>query len=352
VPWNEPGRRPRPAGLLAIALLVLILAAGCLGGGVPESSGTSSPTTSAVGDGDDRNRTATAAPDYRTHVLDRYHDRAPVRGGIAAAEDVRTRRYATLATSSADVDRFRFGQLGAETAAFVNRTDFATSYLVVVQTFPASSYPDYRVEDLRRAGGTVRLSINDSSRGATTDITVETLLVRVDRDDRAPPDRAVVTTEEGRRFDSTAGVVTDTPRPTQPPTPAVTLPYASDDPAENVATPLGIRVANGGTRTHGYRVTVAATTDAGERVLLDRRGKLPANRTLSIPGVVARTGTYDVTVTAELPAGDGGRRTVRETTVWRVDAAAGPLAVRVTDDELIVRPTMRNGSTGSTAPAA
>lgn len=334
------GGNGRPDAIGALAVALLVVAAGCLGAGVPG-------TPESENDDDrDRDRTVTAAPDYRTHVLDRYHDRAPIRGGIRAVDPVRTKRYVTLVTSRSDVERFRFGELDAETAAFVNRTGFETSYLIVVQTFPASSHPDYRVEDLRRAGGTVRLSINDSSRGGTSDITVETLLVRVNHGDRTPPDRAVVTTEEDRRFDSAAGVVTDTPRPTPSPTPTVELPYASDDPAENVADSLGIRVVNDGTRTHGYRVTVTARTDAGERVLIDRRGKLRANGTRSIPNVVARTGAYDVTVAAELPAGDGGRRTVRETTVWRVDAGAGPLAVRLTDDELTVRQTRRTTATG------
>jgi hypothetical protein len=125
--------------------------------------------------------------------------------------------HVTLVTSPGGMDRFNdslFAESGGlrrslseDVRPLLNGIDFDEASLVVVEAYPRSSSPDYRVERVVREGDTVTLRINDSSRGGTDDITVETLLVRVSHAGRGPPARAVVGTEDGFVLDSEDGVV-------------------------------------------------------------------------------------------------------------------------------------------------
>ena len=161
--------------------------------------------------------TPSSVPEHETFVFD--HSGGPVvEGGIAYESAAGAELYhVTLVTSREEMDRFNdslFAESGGlrrylseDVRPFLNGTDFDEASLVVVEAYPRSSSPDYRVERVVREGDTVTLRINDSSRGGTDDITVETLLVRVSHDGRGPPARAVVGTEDGFVLDSEDGVV-------------------------------------------------------------------------------------------------------------------------------------------------
>ncbi|MFB6218662.1 MAG: hypothetical protein ABEH77_05700 [Halobacteriaceae archaeon] len=140
-------------------------------------------------------------PAYDAHTFDHADlGGAVVEGGIAYPEAFDTRRYVALLTTAADRDRIRLDlvrRADPTAAEFVAETQFDAGYLVVYQEFPLSSEPDYRVTEVVRDGAAVRVAIDNSSEYGTDDITVETVLVRVAREGLAPPERAVVTTEEG-----------------------------------------------------------------------------------------------------------------------------------------------------------
>jgi hypothetical protein len=342
-----------------VSLLFLTVLGGCLGalpGGetspTPESGAVPSPDSTPASTGTPDGGSATTAGsggvgadvDFESYVFDHAGIETPViEGGVSYPRDgahVRT-NYATLVTSRDGIDRSSLREVDRGAASFVENTSFDRSYLVAIQEFPASSHPDYRVERVREAGDELRLSINDSSPGGTSDLTVETILVRVAGD---PPERAVVTTEDGSSFSTSTGIVTRAPPPT--PTPdEVELPYRSANDSENVADPRGVRIHNAGTHTNGYRITVTyaevpacreSTPPCEEptRVVtvLDERGKLPPGASRTVEDVAARTGGYSLTAEAEVPAGDGSRRTVTTEFDWRIDGTGGDAVVTVTDD--------------------
>lgn len=175
-----------------LAACVLLVLAGCVG----------SPTTGTPG-----------SPGHRVEVFDASGsgDR-PIRGGIAYPEGGDgggERFYVTVVGSTEDATRFDREVLPADATRFVDGTDFEAAFLVVVQAFPASSVPDYRVESVSRDGGTLRVRVNDSSDFGTDDVTLETVLLRVAG---TPPRRVVVTTEDGFEFATGDGVVVRTPR--------------------------------------------------------------------------------------------------------------------------------------------
>ena len=370
---------------LSVAVVALaVVASGCLGAVGPGSgtdaptddgqSKTDSPTTDSPTtdpptdrDGTDpgpRTGTPTSGESpggdpvagYEALVFDHAGTGAPaIEGGIAYDVDAtRTGKfYVTTVGSAADAARFNHSVLRPAASAFVRETTFGNESLVVVQTFPASSHPDYRVESVRRNGEGLHVAVNDSSDGATADITVETLLLRVPGD---PPATVAVTTEEGTTFDTATGVKAVTPQLTPTPEPTVSLPYTATDPAENVAEPVDLRVVNEGTETNGYRLTVvyhdrpecrAETPPCGrptrEVEIFDRWDKLRPGGNLTVPDLAARRGTYTVTVTAELPTedGDGEREPVTESVTWTVDDHAGYLLVEITDDDVTVRKAVR-----------
>lgn len=292
--------------------VLLVVLAGCIG------------ASTAGGD---------AEPEYEAFVFDHGgHDSPAVEGGVEYPDGAYgpQQNYVTLVTSEADADRFNRSVLDDGAAAFVANTSFEDSYLVVIQEFPASSVPDYRVESARRSGDTLRVRVNDSSEIATADITVETVLVRVEGD---PPGRVEVTTHEGYTFDSTAGVVTRTTATTRTTT-TPALPYESADAAENVDEPRDLRVENRVGDTVGVRLAVTYEESPGEVTVVERLEKVRECRNLTVEDVAARQGTYSLRVEAQVPDGDGSRTTITRTFDWRVDADHGDAVVVVTGDEV------------------
>lgn len=177
----------------------------------PTDTPTDAPTDTTT---DEPTDTTTGTPQdpllsaVETYVSDQYsNDASAVEGGIVFPNDSTDRTfYATPVASKNEPERFDASVLEEPAEALVANTSFENSYLVVIQAFPASSAPDYRVEGIDRTGNGLHLRINDSSRYGTDDVTVETLLVRVPKDG-AVPDLVSVTTEDGVEFDSSMGVV-------------------------------------------------------------------------------------------------------------------------------------------------
>lgn len=143
--------------------------------------------------------TGTPVTDYETFVFDLTpSSESVIAGGIAVDAESGDQHYVTLITSTAETDRFDRSLLPPDAGEFVNAVSFESELLVVMQTFPASSVPDYRVESIARDGPTLHVSINDTSDGGTDDVTVETILVRLPGE---TPDNVIVTTEDGDTFE-------------------------------------------------------------------------------------------------------------------------------------------------------
>lgn len=332
---------------LAVALLVV---AGC--------AGTGGPTTDPPGDSFPDSPTVTPSPtptpgggeiaDNSTYVFDHADVGSPViEGGLAYPEGgvANATYYATLVGNASDAERFDWSAMPEEAAAFVNGTDFSTASLVVVQAMPKSSVPDYRVESIDREAGTVSIRLNDSSDHSTTDITVETVLIRVDDGD-SPLTNATITTQTGVTFDTSTGAITVDHDRDGNETEQVVLPFASDDPDENVDDPRDLTVRNTGDETNGYTVTVtgwvtpecrAETPTCGapdERVtILHRVGKLRPGEAITVEDVIAREGTYTITVEASLPGEDGGRRLATDTFEWSISEYYFGAHVTVDEDD-------------------
>lgn len=323
---------------LVIGTVLLVIFAGCIG------AGPRTPTASQTG-------AQTSITEFDTYVFDGGGtDAAVIDGGITSGTaGSASRYYVTHLTSQAHTSRFDESVLDEKASAFVAATDFTNESLVVVQAFPASSIPDYRVETLTRQDNTLSVRINDSSTRATTDITVETLLIRVPTTDRGPPDRVTVTTDDGFTVDSSAGVVTATPRPTDDGSRSVTLPYASDTESENVDEPRDVTIRNSANNTNGYHLVVSATETPAcqdetppcgqpseDVTILDRWEKLPPNGNATVEDVVAKRGTYRVTVEADVPAGGGSRTTIREEFEWELSADSGDLVLVISNEDISV----------------
>lgn len=187
---------PRPKYLLTICVLVVL--AGC--GGIP--SGPATETATPID------------PVYESYVFDHAEvDGVAIEGGITYPDGGTgpTKYYVTLVESAQSANRFNYNVLDATASTFVRNTSFDESSIVVIQVYPASSHPDYRMDSVHPSNEGLAISINDSSTGGTADITVETILLRVHGDVPSP---VTVTTEEGRQFSTVTGIVTVTPKPT------------------------------------------------------------------------------------------------------------------------------------------
>lgn len=314
-----------------LLVVVAIIAAGCLGFSQPDES--------------------VSSIQYETYAFDHGGtDGAVIRNGITySTENYTQQNYATLVTSADAASRFNHTVLDDEAKDFINSTNFDEDYLLVVQEFPASSKPDYRVDRLERTGDTIKVIINDSSRGATADITVETLLVRVSRDNRELPTRATVTTEEGFTFDTSTGIVKRSTTPTdENDTRAIELPYAAENGSRNVDEPRDIQLVNNDTETNGFTITVNYTDtpecrkvtppcgEPGEEItILHRSVKLGANTEKTIADVIARKGTYSLTVDAEVRADNGTRTTLTKSVEWTISDTHGNAIVTITEDRRI-----------------
>lgn len=172
--------QPRRAAL-AVALVALSLASGCLA--------VSGPT--------DATGTEPAPIEHEVAAFDHLSEDAPaIEGGITVGDDLAGDELSvTTVTSAADTDRFDEAVLDDAANAFVADTDFDSAYLVVAESYPESSVPDYRVASLERRNGTLHVAIDDSSDGGTDDVTIETVLIRVHDE---PPERVELTTNDGR----------------------------------------------------------------------------------------------------------------------------------------------------------
>jgi predicted small lipoprotein YifL len=191
----------------AVAVAVVIVLAGC-GGTGPTDGTPSTDTTTGPQPAETTTEPPTGSPEYDVTVFDSGPTDHPIiEGGITPSDEFgNTSYYATLLTEASETERFDRSRLPDDTAQFVDETDFETASLVVVQAYPKSSVPDYRVESVTRDGDTLDIRINDSSEMGTDDITVETVLIRVSHDG-TPPNEARIETQTGATFDTDDGVV-------------------------------------------------------------------------------------------------------------------------------------------------
>jgi hypothetical protein len=354
---------------LACALALLAILGGCTAlpaadpggdspdpgdgdGGADPGDGNRSDGENATDDGNGSSPESPggADPGYESYVFDHAGAPAPaIESGIVydAENATVTRRYVTLVTAQSEAERrFDRSVLDAEARAFVENTSFEDSYLVVFQAFPASSSPDYRVESVGRDEKTVHLRVTDSAPGGTADVTVETLLVRLPRGE-APPEHAVVTTEEGATVRSGEGVVSGAPGDEDPEAEdenETELPYRGPDAESNREDPLAVRVHNAGDEVNAFRVNITYVGGEEAALALDSGWqKLSAGQNWSVAEAVARAGAYRVRVAASLPGDDGDRRRVSTTATWNVTAdESAPLRVRLTDENVTV--TTESGS--------
>lgn len=198
---------------IALTVCALVVLAGCAGIPLGPATETGAPTDLS----------------YESYVFDHADvDGAAIEDGITYPNSGTgpTMYYVTLVESAQSADRFNQKVLDATANTFIQNTSFDESSIVVIQVFPASSHPDYRVDSVRQSDEGLAIMINDSSTGGTADITVETVLLRVHDDISSP---VTVTTEEGRQFSTGSGIVTVT-KPTTTPEPDIEPPYASEDP--------------------------------------------------------------------------------------------------------------------------
>jgi len=189
----------RQATLAVCALTVALALAGCSGTGpAGRQTDIQSPTATATPDTPSPSQNES----YAVVVFDSGPSEYPViEGGLAP--DITSpptgRHYGTLLTDSGAVNRFNHSVLPADAVTFLEETDFETASLLVVQAYPKSSVPDYRVESVTRDGDRLHVRLNDSSHIATDDITLETVIVRVVHDGDAPQS-ATIETQDGATF--------------------------------------------------------------------------------------------------------------------------------------------------------
>jgi len=325
--------------LAAVAVASVLVLAGCGGAGPADGTTTGPPTTTPSG----------SAPDYEAFVFDSGLTGHPIiEGGITPDDQFgNTSYYATLLTDASQTERFNRSQLPDEAEQFVEETDFEMASLVVLQSYPRSSVPDYRVESVTRDGGRLDVRINDSSAMGTDDITVETVLIRVEHSGTAPTS-AQITPQEDVSFATGEGPVTITPPGDDEQSMYdVTLPLRSDNESRNVEDPRDLTVENTGDETNGYNVTITAMIEpacrdstppcmapAKEVVVFQEVGKLQPGKSVTFENLIARHGEYDLTVEADLPQGESSRQTITKTVGWQIDDDHGNLAVTITDEDI------------------
>jgi hypothetical protein len=180
-------RRP----VLAILLLALIALAGCTGADgptatQPETNNSDAPaensTTTPPADDESGAELPASTSSESVFVFDHGGTDAPViENGLAYnAQNTTTRRYATLLQGD-ELDRLNttlLAQIAPNATRFVNETA-PDEHLLVYQETPASSFPNYRLSSVQEKNASRVVTLNDSARAGTADITVETVLVRV-----------------------------------------------------------------------------------------------------------------------------------------------------------------------------
>lgn len=143
-----------------------------------------------------------AGVDFESKVFDHSPgiEKPMVENGLSAdGENLVSMNFLDLLTSKEDLKFFDFSSIPQDSEDFINSTNFDRSYLFVFQEFPDSSVPDYDLKGASRVGDTVNLFMDDSSTAGTTDITVETVLVRLGHKEDSLRNIKVVT-EDGEVF--------------------------------------------------------------------------------------------------------------------------------------------------------
>jgi hypothetical protein len=324
--------------LAALAVAAVLVLAGC--GGTGPGSGTTTPTT------------PDPSPEYSATVFDSGPTDHPIiEGGLVPSEEFgNTSHYVSLLTDASDTDRFNRSRLPEDAAQFVDETDFETASLVVVQAYPKSSVPDYRVESVTRDGDTLDIGINDSSEMGTDDITLETVLLRVDHDG-TPPSEARIETQNGVTFDTADGVVTSGHSPPAGSTADVELPLWSGNLSDNVNDPRDMTVVNQRQVPQRYNVSVVATFTPDCRhenpacgnpdypaVVFQQTATLEPGERVTFANLIARHGTYDVIV--EATPTETQRETVRAVGKWQVFHDRGDAHVLLSEEEITVSPSV------------
>jgi len=331
---------PRRA-LTTVAVASVLVLAGCGGAGPADGTTTEPPTPTPSA------TPPAGSPDYNVTVFDSGWTGHPIlEGGLVYPDDfdANTSYYATLLTDASDTERFNRSQLPDGAEQFVNQTNFETVSLVVVQSYPKSSVPDYRVESVTRDGGRLDIRINDSSEIGTDDITLETVLIRVQHDG-TPPNEVRIETQAGVTFDTDDGIVIVNPSGQSAVRSNVTLPLRSDNESLNVADARNLTIENTGSETAGYNATVVATLPPACRdadppcgmpdqpvVVFQETGKLQPGESATFEDLIARHGEYQLVVEADLPDGQNDRQTVREVFEWRVTETYHSAFVTLSDD--------------------
>lgn len=321
--------------LAAVGFAAVLVLAGCGGVGTPTDADTTTSPPSMNG-----------PVDYEVMVFDTgFADQPLIEGGLSPSlgDHGNASYYATLLTQANETDRFDWNALPESASEFVNDTDFDRASILVVQAFPKSSVPDYRVESVIRSGDALDVRINDSSGVGTDDITLETVLIRVDHDGPPPPS-ARITTQNDDVFGTNEGTVTVDVTANDTETDTVTLPLTSDDESRNVEDPRDLTIDNEGAEVVGYNVTVVATLAPDCRdadppcgmpdrpvVVFHETGKLEPGESRTVGDLIARHGDYEIAVEVDLPDEDDGRRTVTDTFEWRVGEKYFDVFVTVDD---------------------
>ncbi|MEF8974872.1 MAG: hypothetical protein V5A21_01410 [Halapricum sp.] len=336
--------------LAACAFTVILVLAGCGGIGADDTPTDTDTPSTTVPSPTTGPPSSNGSADYEATVFDTgLIDQPLIEGGISPSLNTSgdISFYATLVTRADETDRFDWTALPDDAATFVNETDFDRDSILVVQAFPKSSVPDYRVESVTRSGDTLDVRINDSSEMGTDDITLETVLIRVAHDG-TPPTSATVTTQNGDTFATGDGPVTvdHSVGPGEEGT-DVTLPLTSDDESRNVEDPRDLTIENTGSETAGYNVTIVATLppecqDAEPPcgmpdrpvVIFHETGKLPPGESLTYEDLIARHGEYDVTVETELSAAVDDSSTPTDSFEWRIAEQYFDAFVTISDDSV------------------
>ncbi len=162
---------------LIISMLILtVLLSGCLGSGVEEEP----------------------VKEYQSYVFDHVGRKPFVTNGLQYNSSyTESQNFLTTIVSEEEIDRFNFNTTNNKVEQFIKNTDFNESYLIVFQEFPASSTPDYRIENITRTNKSHKIQVNDSSQGGTSDITIETLLIRINQE---KPQKILIITENGKEI--------------------------------------------------------------------------------------------------------------------------------------------------------
>lgn len=144
---------------------------------------------------------SSGGPPYETHEV----DDGPVYGSGLQDENERA-YFAALVTSEDEADAFDWDRAREADRAFVDGTDFRTSYLGLVQVSALNSSMRFEVVDLHESD--VNLTVVVAVRDPTPhseDRVISTLLLRVDREGGGVPDRIAVELDIGDHHETFSG---------------------------------------------------------------------------------------------------------------------------------------------------